>query len=76
MLDRALDAVRSALDDLANRTLGNVAEENGVWTISMGGEPAATQRPVVGSFFLWIRRSDGKLVTRGSNGTDTVIGTP
>jgi hypothetical protein len=75
-LDRALGDVKDAFDELAAQALGNVAEANGVWTISPGGEPLAGARPPAGKFFLWVRRVDGKLVTRGSGGTDTVIGAP
>lgn len=74
-LDRIMSDVKAALDDLANRMLGNATEDGGVWTITVG-RSTPKGRPPVGAYYLWIDPSDGKLRTRGSAGTDTVIGSP
>jgi hypothetical protein len=75
LLDRVLFDVKKALDELAARVLTNVAENGGVLTIS-APVAAPDGRPGAGEYWVWIDRTDGKLYSRGSNGTDTVIGTP
>ena len=71
-LDRQLDKIKATLDVLSSLILSNATEDNGVWLVKPGGEP--TGNPPAGCFFVYVRRSDGKLVSRGSKGTITVLG--
>ena len=74
-LDTLVAETKRALDELANRLLGNATEDGGVWLIRVGTK-TPPGNPPRNAYYLWIDPADGKMRTRGSAGTETVIGSP